>query len=59
MYEGKLYEVRQVERLHLAKGPAIQGFLQGHLQKAAQASEKKGVSNFTLPPQGLNAGLAL
>lgn len=46
-------------KLHLAKGPAIQGVLQGHLQKVAQASEKKGVSNFTLPPQGLSASPAL
>lgn len=56
--KGKLYEDRQIERLHLVKGPAIQGFLQGHSQKVTQATENKGISNFTLPPD-LNAVLAL
>lgn len=42
-----------------AKRSAIQGFFQGHLQKAAQATKTERVSNFTLPPEGLNAVLAL
>lgn len=41
-----------------AKGPVIQGFLEGNLKNAAQGS-KEGVSSSTIPPQGLNAVLAL
>lgn len=33
-----------------AKGPAIQGFLEGHLQSTAQGTQGEGVGSFTLPP---------
>ena len=42
-----------------AKGPAIQGFLEGHLQNATQGTQVEGVGSFTLPPSDLNAVLAL
>ena len=42
-----------------AKGPVIQGFLEGNLKNAAQGTKEKGVSSSTIPPQGLNAVLAL
>lgn len=42
-----------------AKGPAIQGFLEGHLQKTARATKKEKGSNFTPPPEGLSTALAL
>lgn len=41
-----------------AKGPATQGFLEGHLQRAAQGTKGEGVCSFTLPPEGLNTVLA-
>lgn len=33
-----------------AKGPAIQGFLEAHLQSTAQGTQGEGVGSFTLPP---------